>query len=114
MRYRDTVTRLRAPDTVGPDGATIPGDWATVTEPELDKADYQGEFQPVSTTEDIVSQQRSESTHKAFLPSEADILVTDRLRFLGIDYTIDGEPEHHRQRGRPHHIEVFCFRVVGG
>lgn len=114
MRFRDAVTRLRAPDTTGPDGATIPGDWATATEGQLIKVDYPGEFQPLTTTEEIVGQERLESTHKAFLPSDADVLATDRLRFLGVDYLIDGAPEHHRHRGRPHHLEVFCVRVQGG
>ena len=114
MRFRDTVTRLRAPDVVGPDGATIPGNWSTVTEGQLLKVDYNGEFQPISSTEDVVGQQRTESTHKAFLPPGADVLVTDRIRFLGVDYDIDGDPERHRIRGADHHVEIFCRRVVGG
>lgn len=114
MPYRDTVTRLRAPDVVGPDNAVVPGDWATVAEGNLDKVDYPGEFQPVSSTEEIVGQQRTESTHKSFLPPDADVLVTDRLRFQGLDYSVTGEPERHRHRGRLHHLEVFCFRVQGG
>jgi hypothetical protein len=114
VRFRDTVTRLRAPDTTGPDGATIPGDWTNATEGQLLKVDYPAEFQPLSSTEDVVGQQRTESTHRAFLPAGADVKATDRIRFLGVDYWVDGEPEAWRHHGRDHHLEVFCFRVQGG
>lgn len=114
MRFRDTLTRLRAPDTTGPDGATIPGDWSSVNEGQLDKVDYPCEFQPLGSTEDLVAQQRTESTHRAFLPAGADVLATDRLRFHGVDYQVDGEPERWRNRGRDHHTEALCFRIQGG
>ena len=114
MRFRDTLTRLRAPDVTGPDGATIPGDWSTVTEGQLLKVDYPCEFQPLGSTEDVVAQQRTESTHRAFLPADADVLPTDRLRFLGVDYQVDGAPEVWRRRGRTHHLEALCFRIQGG
>lgn len=114
MRLRDTLTRLRAPDVVGPDGATIPGNWSTVTEGQLLKVDYACEFQPLGSTEDVVAQQRTESTHKAFLPAGADVLATDRLRFGGVDYQVDGQPEAWRKGGRDHHVEALVFRVTGG
>lgn len=109
MRYRDVVTVVRAPVVTGPDGATVPN-W----DGSLTSTDYPGEFQPISSTEDIVGQERTESTHKAFLPADADITSADRIRFLGVDYWVDGAPENHRHRGRAHHIEAFCFRVQGG
>ncbi len=111
----DLVTRLRAPDVAGPDGATIPGNWSTVTEPQLLKVDYPGSsFQPMSSDESIVAQQRTRSTHRAFLPAGADVLVTDRLRFDGLDYQVDGQPERWRINGIEHHLEVLVFRVSGG
>ena len=112
MRFRDTVTRLRAPMVAGVDGVSVQnwkaaeGTWSIV--------DYSGEFQPLSSTEDVVAQQRTESTHRAFLPPGADVLATDRLRFAGLDYQVDGEPERHRIRGAEHHLEVLCFRIKGG
>lgn len=113
MRFRDTVTRLRAPDVIGPDGATIPGDWSTVTEGQILKVDYAAEFQPLSSTENVVGQQRTESTHRVFLPAGVDVLPTDRVRFFGVDYQIEGDPERFRIRGAEHHVEVFCFRTQG-
>lgn len=112
MRYRDVVTVVRAPEVAGPDGSTAP-DW-TVPEGSLTVTDYPGELQPISSTEEIVGQDRTESTHKAFLPAEADVTSADRLRHQGLEYWVDGAPEDHRHRGRPHHIEAFCFRVTGG
>lgn len=114
MHFHDTVTRLRAPNSTGPDGAEIPGDWDNTPDEALDKTDYPCEFQPLSSTENVVAQQRVESTHRAFLPAGADVLATDRLRFNGVDYQVDGDPERWRIRGREHHIEVLCFRVQGG
>lgn len=114
MRFRDTVTRLRAPNITGPDGATIPGNWSSVTEGQLLKVDYPAEFQPLGSTEDVVAQQRTESTHKVFMPDNADVLPTDRIRFLGVDYQVDGQPELWRMGGRSHHLEVLIFRVQGG
>lgn len=114
MRLRDTVTRLRAPDVTGPDGATIPGDWANVTEGQLLKVDYAAEFQPLGSTEDVVAQQRTESTHKVFLPADADILPTDRIRYQAVDYQVDGQPEAWGRGGRMHHLECLVFRVQGG
>lgn len=114
MRLTGTATRLRAPDTVGPDGAAIPGDWARVTDGQLLKADYPAEIQPLVSTEDVVAQQRTESTHVVFLPSDADVVPTDRIRFLGIDYQVDGQPEQWRRGNRIHHLEVLVFRVQGG
>jgi hypothetical protein len=112
--FSDTGTRLRAPNVTGPDGATIPGDWSTATEGSLLKVDYACELQPLTSTEDVVGQQRTKSTHRVFLPAGADVKATDRFRFYGVDYEIEGEPERWRIRGREHHVELFVFRVTGG
>lgn len=109
MRFRDTVTVVRAGTTTPPDGGDPIPNWATAT-----TVDYPGEFQPLSSTENVVAQQRTDSTHRAFLPAGADVKTTDRLRHLGLEYEVDGQPERWRIRGRDHHLEVFCFRVTGG
>lgn len=109
MRFRDAVTVVRAGVTPSPDGGDDIPNWGTAT-----TVDYPGELQPLSSTEDVVAQQRTDSTHRAFLPAEADVKATDRLRHLGVDYEVDGAPEVWRGRGRKHHIEVLCLRVTGG
>jgi len=108
------VTRLRAPAVAGPDGISVP-DWDSA-EAGWNKVDYTGcQFQPLSSTEDVVAQQRTESTHRAFMPAGADVLATDRLRYRGIDYQVDGEPERWADEGDvDDHTEALCFRIQGG
>lgn len=112
MRFRDTVTRLRAPTVAGVDGVQVQN-WKAA-ESLWTKTDYPCEFQPLGSTEDVVAQQRTESTHRVFLPADADVLPTDRLRFQALDYQVDGQPEVWRRRGSNHHIEALAFRIKGG
>jgi hypothetical protein len=111
IRFRDEVTRIRAGVLPSPDGGDSGEDWS---EGAVSEQDYPADFQPLSTTEDVVLQQRTESTHRVFLPAGADVLVTDRIRYGGVDYKVDGEPERWKLRGVDHHVEVFVFRVQGG
>lgn len=111
---QDTVTRLRAPVIPGPDDEPII-DWDNTPDDDLDKVEYPGSsFQPLSSNENLVAQQRTESTHRWFAPAGADVVATDRVRFNGLDYQVDGEPERWRIRNREHHVEVLCFRITGG
>lgn len=114
MRFRDTVIRLRAADSTGPDGATVPGDWQKTPDGQLLKLVLPCEFQPLSELEDVVGQQRTESTRKVWFYPGADVLATDGLRYQGEDYQVDGKPKPWNPRGRPHHIEAQCLRVQGG
>lgn len=110
----DLVTRLRAPSTAGVDGVLRP-DWKS-PESSWTKVDYpDSQFQPLSTQENVVAQQRTEATHQWFAPGGADVLVTDRIRRLGVDYEVDGEPARWPdETGVEDHVEVRCFRVQGG
>lgn len=109
MRFRDTVTVVRAAAGASPDGGDPIPNWTAAT-----TTDYLGELQPLTTTEVVVAAQQTDSTHKAFLPPGTDVKATDRLRHQGLDYEIDGLPLILRSRGRAHHIEVPCFRRTGG
>jgi hypothetical protein len=109
MRFRDIVAVVRAGTTASPDGGDPLLNWATAT-----TTDYPGELQPLSSTENVVAQQRTDSTHRAFLPADADVKATDRLLHQGLYFEIDGEPEVWRFGGRVHHVEALCFRMVGG
>lgn len=100
---------VRAGSIASPDGGDAIPNWSAAT-----VTDYPGELQPLSSTEDVVLQERTDSTHRAFLPGTADVKATDRLRHLGLDYEVDGTPQVWRARGRVHHIEILCFRIVGG
>lgn len=111
---QDIVTRLRAPSSAGPDGVAVPN-WKSA-ESTWSKVDYPGSsFQPISSNEDVVAQQRTEATHEWFAPAGADVLPTDRVRFAGLDYQVEGQPKVWRDgAGREDHQEIRCFRITGG
>jgi hypothetical protein len=88
MRFRDVVTVVRPGSSPSPDGGDPLPNWATAT-----TTDYAGELQPLTTTELVVAAERTDSTHRVFLPSDA---------------------ERWRARGRIHHIELRVFRITGG
>lgn len=111
--FRDVVTVVRAGALPSPDGGDPLPDWG----PAATTVAYPGDFQPLasahSATEDVVGQQRTESTHTAYMPASADVKPTDRLRFQGLDYEVEGV-ERWRMDGADHHIEVRCYRITGG
>lgn len=109
--FRDSGTRLRGVEGAGEYGNPAAIDW---TEGTLNKVDYACEFQPVQTTEDVQSQQRTETRWRVFLPAGADITAKDRFRFLGVDYEVDGDIERWRVRGTEHHVEFRALKVTGG
>jgi hypothetical protein len=108
FQLHDTCTRLRATVAVGSYGAEVP-DWTAPATVEL-----ACEFQPLTVQEDLVQQQRTESQWKVFLYADADVVATDRIRFRGIDYEIDGQPKRWRLRGGEHHLELVVQLVTGG
>jgi hypothetical protein len=111
MRLRDTGTRIRGVTVAGDYGNPSSIDW---TEATLNKVDYVCEFQPESSTEDVVQGERVESTWRLFLPAGADMTAKDRFRFAGVDYEVNGDVEHFRVRGAEHHCEARLLKVTGG
>lgn len=108
MILRDRVTRLRA-ELVEGDYGNETRDWANAT-----SVDYPAEVQPVSSTEDVVNQQRTETRWRVFLPASADLEATDRITWDGDTFEVDGEVERHKARGRLHHVEAVLLRVEQG
>lgn len=109
MRLPDQVTILRAPQIAGPyNGSTA--DWVNATE----SAPQPAAVQPLSSSEDVVLQARTETRWRLFLLPTTDVLTTDRVRWAGNDHEVDGEVERHRIAGRDHHQELVLLRVVGG
>lgn len=111
--FKDTVIVVRAGNLTSPDGGDPLPDWGLTATTVA----YQGEFQALasrhSVVEEVAGQQRTLSTHTAFLPGNADVRQTDRLRFLGLDYEVEGIVRW-RMDGADHHIEVRCWHLVGG
>ena len=70
-------------------------------------------WQPVSTDEQLNAADTVTVVARAFMPPTTDVKATDRLRFEGREYAIEGRPElHHTPRG-PHHYEVRLTDVEG-
>lgn len=108
MILRDRVTRLRAVLT-SDDYGNQARDWATAS-----AVDYPAEVGPTSTTEDVDDQQRTTTRWRAILPPLADVEATDRIRWDGQDFEVDGEVECWKRRGRPHHVEAVLLKVTQG
>lgn len=108
MLFRDTGVRLRGTVTTGSYGSEEI-DWSAPDELTL-----ACEFQPISGTEDVQQQQRTETRWRVFLDAGADITARDRFRFDGTDYEVVAEPERWRMNGRAHHVEVEVQLVTGG
>ncbi|MFE9337764.1 hypothetical protein [Streptomyces sp. NPDC007063] len=48
------------------------------------------------------------------MPTDTDITATDRVRFRGDLFEVDGDPQPwDDERGRPHHLEVNLRHVTG-
>uniref|UniRef100_UPI0026F45B7A hypothetical protein n=1 Tax=Nocardiopsis sp. YSL2 TaxID=2939492 RepID=UPI0026F45B7A len=102
----ETVTVLRP---VGTDrhGDPLPGDPAETDSPGWD-------IQPASTSEDTEGGDTVEEEWTAIGPPGADVRATDRVRWRGLEYQVEGRPEPWPdERGQPHHIEMQLRRVRG-
>lgn len=110
MLLSDTVTRRRAPLVAGPYGNSQ-RDWPNAT-----SVTYPAEVQPVSSTEDVVNQQRTVTRWRMFLGPAADLEATDRIEWddgTGVGtYEVDGQVEGWKRRGQPHHLEAVLMRVT--
>lgn len=115
MDLNQRITRLRAPLAMGSDGSLYPK-W-NAPESEWTMDDYWCSMQPVGSKEDLVSQQRVESTHIARLETKADVTAIDRMRYKGNDYTVDGLPLDWTDvsiYGQEAHWKVFLKMTTGG
>lgn len=109
-RLTDSVVRKRASLIAGGYGNQA-RDWANAT-----SVTYPARVHPVSSTEDVVNQQRTETRWKLYLGPDADLEATDRIEWDdggGVaTYDIDGGIERHpRLSGQAHHIKAILLRV---
>jgi hypothetical protein len=110
VRFRDSGTRLRGVVVAGTQGRPDRIDW---NQP-AGELDLPCEHQPNSTSENVDNQQRTVTSWRVLLPAGADITASDRWRFFGVVYEVDGEIERHRRASREHHVEMVVTRVTGG
>lgn len=104
--YGDTVTILRAVLVPGPYNSKV-YDWANATRTSTPAA-----VQPLSSSEDVVRQQRTETRWRVFLPAAVDVLATDRLEWDTAALEVDGDVEVHKRRGVRHHVELVARRIT--
>lgn len=107
--HTHTVTVLRGAATVDRYGDPIDG-WSTATETEITGC----RVQPAAGPEDTVDRNQITRRWLLFVPPGADIRATDRVRWDGDDYDIDGEIRRWPSvSGRLAHLEADLIRVEG-
>lgn len=107
IRLRDRVTRLRAP-LISAGHGNQRRDWANAAE-QL----YPASVTPVSSTEEVVNTQSTTGRFVLELGPYADLEATDRIRWDGDVYEVDGDVERHKHRsGRLHHLKAMLLRVT--
>lgn len=107
MILKDTLTRLRAPLVTGYGGDKV-RDWANATE-----VTFAAHVEPDQTREVLDNRDVTVTGLRAILPAATDFDATDRARWNGDVYEVDGDIERWRRRGRDHHVEVRLTRVEG-
>lgn len=108
MLLYDKVTRLRADEIDdGYGNKTI--DWENA-----DSVEYPAEVQPLSSTEDVADQQRTDTRWRLWLGPAADLVATDRIEWDGEIYEVEGDVERWKQRGQLHHLKAVLMKVTQG
>lgn len=105
---RIRLTRIRAGSIGGPYGGNEP-DWTTAASEEMRAVMW-----PVSSTEDVVNQQRTETRWRALIFGDADVLAVDRFTYDGRTFEVDGEVEKWPPGPTVHHTELVLHLVAGG
>lgn len=107
--HRDTVTVVRP--TIGPNryGDDVV-DWSTPTLIDIPGC----RVIPAAGAEMVVDRDQVIRRSLLFAPPSADIRATDRIRWQGADYDVDGDVRHWRgPSGALAHIEADLVRVEG-
>ena len=81
----DTVIRVRATTTTDSHGNEVRS-WGTATTSDISGCS----MQPVTGSEANLGRDEVISRWKLFLPPSADLLPSDRVRFEGVTYEVDG------------------------
>lgn len=113
MNYPETVVILRAPleaDRYGHDTR----DWANADETTVTGV----QVQPSTSVEPVeVGRTAVVTTMRLLTPigTDLDLLRTDRVRWSGDVWAVDGEVARHKRpsTGAVHHVEAMLTRVAG-
>lgn len=101
----DTITRQRAPLVSGPYGNST-RDWTNAT-----SVVYSCYVSFVSSTEQVVNLDETQTRAKVTLGPTADVEPTDRMLYRGDTYEVDGTVMPSLRRGALHHQRVVLRRV---
>lgn len=113
MIYPETIVRLRAPLVTDRYGASAP-DWPNAVELTVTNV----QVQPSSATEPVeVGRTAAITSMRLLTPigTDLDLLRTDRVRWSGDVWQVDGEVARHMRPsdGTVHHVEAMLRRVAG-
>ena len=113
MIYPETVVRLRAPLVADPYGGQV-RDWSAAVETTVPGV----QVQPSESEEPSEAGRASVvTTFRLLTPigTDLDLLRTDRVRWAGDDWLVDGEVARHKRpsTGTVHHVEAMLRRVAG-
>ena len=101
-----TITVVRPPKP-GPNGDPLPG---TGTSTDIDGCSVQ----PRTSTEATDGRDTIITGKIAYVPAGADIAATDKIKFKGVTYEVDGDlGDWDDLAAEPDHIEVLLRRVTG-
>lgn len=109
--FTEPVTILRAEPVADRYGSqsSRQRDWSTATETETKAG-----VQPNVNSETTGDRDQLTTAIRVWLPAGTDITATDRLRYDGGTYEIDGKPMPWKPpRGRTAHIELVARQVEG-
>lgn len=110
--HRQTVTVIRASTTANRYGDDI-RDWNTADEVDLTGVRLIPQAAD-NNIENVVDRDRIIRRWVLFAPPDADVVASDRIRYGGDLYEIDGEVRHWPSpSGRLSHIEADLTRVEG-
>jgi len=106
----ETVTRIRAPYVDGDRYGDEVRDWDNATETTVSG----GRLLPMVSAEDTIDREQIVRRWLYFAPPDADWLASDRLRWQGVVYEIDGEVRRWPSpTGRLAHLEIDLLLVEG-
>lgn len=107
-RWRGSITRIRAALVTDEYGTpTAERDWASATETAINGCSVQ----PVPGKEYALGREAIVTRWRLFAPGGTDLLATDRVRYGGLIYEVDGDVVTFTE-GSPH-VEAVLTRVVG-
>ncbi|MFG2001687.1 head-tail adaptor protein [Spirillospora sp. NPDC048911] len=70
-------------------------------------------WQPVSSSEQQIAADTVDVVARLFMPAAVDVRATDRIRFEGRTYAVEGRPALHHTPAGPHHYELELRDVEG-